>query len=84
MPQAGPLPLASGVLTSAIHPVQAGRAMRCLKQACEAGALQWLVGSFMASTPFQDDVQAQKELYAGVVHQLLMTLLDATCGRQVC
>ncbi len=31
--------------------------------------------------PFADDAASQRELYAGIVHQLLMLLLDAAPGR---
>ena len=32
----------------------------------------------------QDDTQAQQQLAAGILHQLLMTLLDAPAGRCAC
>ncbi len=34
--------------------------------------------------PLQDDTQAQQQLAAGILHQLLMTLLDAPAGRFAC
>lgn len=59
----------------------AERAANSVKQACEAGALQFLTVGILKSVPFEDEFPFQKELYVQALHQLLMTFLDAEPGR---
>ena len=61
--------------------VHAERAGSCIKQACEGGALRFMHTGLLRSVPFEDNLPAQRELYAQAIHQLLMTFLDAEPGR---
>jgi len=63
----------------------------CLDQPCRVCHLHWaapLAGvartEHLLVPPLQDDTQAQQQLAAGILHQLLMTLLDAPAGRFAC
>jgi hypothetical protein len=64
-----------------MKPVHAERSANSIKEAIEAGALRFLSSGVLKSVPFEDDYPFQKELYAQVLHQLLMTFLDAEPGR---
>jgi hypothetical protein len=57
------------------------RAAICIKQACEVGVLHWLHTCVLESSPFMDDLPFQKEIYAQIVGQLLISFLDAEPGR---
>lgn len=59
----------------------ADRSAKALEQSSKAGALRFLAQGILQSVPFQDDFPAQKELYAGIIHQTLMRFLDAPVGR---
>ncbi len=59
----------------------AERAAAAIKQAVEAGALQFVSNGLLRSVPFEDELPYQKELYTQVLHELLMGFIDAEPGR---
>ena len=52
-----------------------------MRGARTAGVFTFLRDRVVGSEPFADDPPAQRELYTAVLHQLLMSFLDASAGR---
>jgi hypothetical protein len=66
---------------SIVYLIAADRAAVCVQQANDQGAFGFILKDVFHSVPFSDDFPFQQQLYASVIHQLIMLFLDAPVGR---
>lgn len=52
-----------------------------MRQAAQAGVFGFLRAGVLGSPAFRDELPYQRELYAGVMHQLAVLFMDSSEGK---